>query len=62
MSEKYVVLERSIENDLRSVERLYMQLDADRLRLVWTKAMQLKRVYRPQLEQFLEFLRELQRR
>lgn len=37
-----------------------MNLDPQRLRLVLSKARQLKAIYRSQLEEFLEFLRSLQ--
>lgn len=35
------------------------QLDPDRLRLVLQQAKQLRKIYRPQLEAFLEFVRQL---
>jgi ribonuclease HepT-like protein len=37
-----------------------LRLDASRLELVVQKALELKSIYRPQIERFLEFLRTLQ--
>ena len=52
-------------DELRRFRHLFryaydMELDPQRLRLVLTKALQLKAIYRPQFERFLEFLRALQ--
>jgi hypothetical protein len=52
-------------DELRRFRHLFryaydVELDPQRLRLVVSKALQLKAIYRPQIESFLEFLRALQ--
>ena len=52
-------------DELRRFRHLFrhtydVELDAQRLQLVLSKALQLKQFYRPQLEEFLEFVRSLQ--
>lgn len=52
-------------DELRRFRHLFrspygVQLDAERLRLVLRKAVQLRRIYLPQMERFLEFVRAVQ--
>lgn len=52
-------------DELRRFRHLFrsaygVQLDSERLRLVLRKAVQLRRIYLPQMERFLEFVRAVQ--